>query len=83
MDLVFILWMSFIKAKKNADNKQIIACFVSNEATTLKIFDQWNIMEDKLLAGVDGQKFETRLHTLQSSYSSKYFGINKKGFNYK
>ena len=106
-------------AKKNADNKQIIACFianafnlgtykmsemcefrynelfsieknfirletlrkandiVSNEATTLKIFDQWNIMEDKLLAGVDGQKFETRLHTLQSRYSSKYFGINK------
>jgi TnpA family transposase len=50
---------------------------ISNKIASLKVFNSWNILPDKLLAAVDGQKFETRLDTMQSRYSPKYFGLKK------
>jgi TnpA family transposase len=50
---------------------------ISNKIASLKVFNSWNILADKLLAGIDGQKFETRLETIQSRYSPKYFGLKK------
>jgi TnpA family transposase len=50
---------------------------ISNKIAGLKVFNSWNILADKLLAAVDGQKFETRLDTMQARYSPKYFGLKK------
>ncbi|AVP88044.1 Putative transposase [Candidatus Phycorickettsia trachydisci] len=50
---------------------------IVNKIAGLKVFRSWNIFADKLLAGVDGQKFETKIDTIQSRYSSKYFGLKK------
>ena len=50
---------------------------ISNKIASLKVFNSWNILPDKLLAAVDGQKFETRLDTMQARYSPKYFGLKK------
>jgi len=50
---------------------------ISNKIASLKVFNAWNILTDKLLAAVDGQKFETRLDTMQARYSPKYFGLKK------
>jgi TnpA family transposase len=50
---------------------------ISNQIAQLKVFNLWNILPDKLLAGIDGQKFETRIDTIQARYSPKYFGLNK------
>ena len=49
---------------------------ISNKIASLKVFNS-NILPDKLLAAVDGQKFETRLDTMQARYSPKYFGLKK------
>jgi len=50
---------------------------VSNFTSKLDIFEKWKIQPNLLMGAVDGQKFETRLHTLQSRYSQKYFGYKK------
>lgn len=50
---------------------------ISNKIASLKVFNSWNIIADKLLAGIDGQKFETKLDTIQARYSPKYFGLKK------
>ncbi|MGB0360437.1 MAG: Tn3 family transposase [Endozoicomonas sp.] len=47
---------------------------VSNFINGLPIFKTWNLLDDKLLADADGQKFATTDSTLQSRYSKKYFG---------
>lgn len=47
---------------------------IVNKIAGLKVFRSWNIFAEKLLAGVDGQKFETRIDTIQSRYS---FGLKK------
>ncbi|NJK53119.1 MAG: transposase [Leptolyngbyaceae cyanobacterium SU_3_3] len=47
---------------------------VSNFVNTLPIFKIWNLLDDKLLADADGQKFATSDSTIQSRYSKKYFG---------
>ncbi|NRB25970.1 Tn3 family transposase [Shewanella sp.] len=47
---------------------------VSNHIKTLSIFKQWNLMDDKVLADADGQKFTTTDSTIQSRYSRKYLG---------
>lgn len=49
----------------------------SNYINTLPIFRLWNLIEDKLLADVDGQKFATNNSTIQSRYSTKYIGKGK------
>jgi TnpA family transposase len=49
-----------------------------NDATAkLAIFKHYNIQEGVIHASADGQKFESRLETFKTRYSSKYFGTNK------
>lgn len=49
-----------------------------NDATAkLSIFKHYNIQEGLIHASTDGQKFESRLETFKTRYSSKYFGTNK------
>ncbi|MAT94462.1 MAG: Tn3 family transposase, partial [Halioglobus sp.] len=50
---------------------------ISNAIAKLEIFQHYNIQEGVLHASADGQKFESRLHTFKTRYSSKYFGTNK------
>ncbi len=50
---------------------------ISNAIAKLEIFQHYNIQEGFLHASADGQKFESRLHTFKTRYSSKYFGTNK------
>jgi len=50
---------------------------IINAIASLPIFKYWNIHDDYLHGSVDGQKFETRLHSFIARYSSKYFGVNK------
>lgn len=50
---------------------------ISNAIANLEIFQHYNIQEGFLHASADGQKFESRLHTFKTRYSSKYFGTNK------
>jgi TnpA family transposase len=50
---------------------------VSNAIANLKIFQHYNIQENVLHASADGQKFESRLHTFKTRYSSKYFRTKK------
>ena len=47
---------------------------VSNYINSLSIFKIWNLLDDKLLADADGQKFATTDSTIQSRYSKKNFG---------
>ncbi len=50
---------------------------VSNFIKTLPIFNRWNLLENKILADADGQKFATSDSTIQSRYSKKYIGKGK------
>lgn len=47
---------------------------VNNYTNSLPIFKLWNLMEDKLMADADGQKFVTSNNNIQSRYSKKYLG---------
>ena len=49
----------------------------NNYINTLPIFRLWNLIDDKLLADVDGQKFATNNKTIQSRFSTKYVGKGK------
>ncbi|MFT6128719.1 MAG: TnpA family transposase [Neolewinella sp.] len=49
---------------------------ISNATSTLSIFRHYDINE-AVHSSSDGQKFETRIHTLRSRYPSKYFGLKK------
>jgi len=46
----------------------------SNYIHSLPIFKLWNLLDDKVLADADGQKFSTSNNTIQSRYSKKYIG---------
>lgn len=50
---------------------------IVNKVSKMRIFDYWRIIDDKLFSGVDGQKYETKLKTIQSRYSPKYFGLKQ------
>jgi len=60
-----------IETLKEANDK------VANAIADLPIFRYWDIHDDYIHGSVDGQKFETRLHTFIARYSNKYFGVNK------
>jgi TnpA family transposase len=49
----------------------------SNHIHSLPIFTLWNLLEAKLLADADGQKFVTNDSTIQSRFSKKFFGKGK------
>lgn len=50
---------------------------INNAIAKLEIFKHYNIQEGVIHASADGQKFESRLETFKTRYSSKYFGTNK------
>ncbi len=50
---------------------------INNAVARLAIFKHYNIQEDLIHASADGQKFETRLESFKTRYSSKYFGTKK------
>ena len=50
---------------------------IANKINTLPIFKAWNLLDDKLLADIDGQKASTKTNTIQSRYSKKYLGKGK------
>jgi TnpA family transposase len=47
---------------------------VGNFINDLPIFKIWNLLDAKILADADGQKFATSDNTIQSRYSKKYIG---------
>lgn len=47
---------------------------VANFIKSLPIFKIWNLLENKVIADADGQKFATSNSTIQSRYSKKYLG---------
>jgi TnpA family transposase len=49
---------------------------VSNAIAALPIFAYYDI-GDAVHSSSDGQKFETRIHTINARYSPKYFGLKK------
>jgi hypothetical protein len=49
---------------------------VSNAIAELPIFGQYDIGE-AIHSSSDGQKFETRIHTINARHSPKYFGLKK------
>ncbi len=50
---------------------------INNAVARLSIFKHYNIQDDLIHASADGQKFESRLETFKTRYSSKYFGTKK------
>ena len=51
-----------------------VSDIVNNHTHSLPIFKEWNLLDDKLLADADGQKFSTSESTIQSRFSKKYLG---------
>ena len=50
---------------------------VSNAIAKLSIFKHYNIQEDAVHASYDGQRLESRFNTINTRFSSKYFGRGK------
>ncbi|MES2730110.1 MAG: Tn3 family transposase [Bacteroidota bacterium] len=50
---------------------------VINALQQLSIFPFYHVDDLAIYSSSDGQKFETQLETINSRYSSKYFGLNK------
>ncbi len=60
-----------LETLKNANDK-IINCIAE-----LPIYKHYHIEKDITHSSSDGQKFETRFHTINARYSPKYFGLKK------
>jgi TnpA family transposase len=71
-DILQVASENFIRPEtlQNA-NDQIV-----DEIAKFDLFHQYNINE-VVHSSSDGQKFETRFHTINSRYSPKYFGLKK------
>ena len=50
---------------------------IINKTAQLPIFNNYNLSDYGIHASLDGQKLETRYQTVQSRYSTKYFGYGK------
>ncbi len=50
---------------------------VVNKIASLGIYREWQLLIGRLLGGVDGQKYESKFHTIESRYSPKYLGLRK------
>jgi TnpA family transposase len=59
------------------ENLLNVSDVVSNFIYELPVNRALDLMENKIVGDCDGQKFETSSHTIQSRYSSKYFGTCK------
>jgi TnpA family transposase len=56
---------------------------VVNQIAKLPVFKFYTLAEYGIHASVDGQKVETRSHTIKARYSKKYFGLGKGLSSYK
>ena len=59
------------------ENLRNINVHLSNELSLLPIFKYYTLSDYGIHASIDGQKFETKAHTILARNSSKYFGFNK------
>jgi len=50
---------------------------LTNSLSHLPIFKYYTLSDYGIHASIDGQKFETKVHTILARYSYKYFGFNK------
>lgn len=50
---------------------------LSHYISMLPIFSEWNLQSNVHYGAVDGQKFQTRIETLQARHSAKYFPLKK------
>ncbi len=57
-----------LETLKNANN-----C-LNNGIAALPIFKHWNLLDDLLIAALDGRKVQTRIRHILARHSSKYFG---------
>ena len=76
-DLSFNLLRSTREDFIRIDTLCAVNDIVSNFICSLPIFKHWDLLDDKLLADADGQKFATSNSTIQSRYSKKYLGKGK------
>lgn len=51
--------------------------YIINATAELPMFEHYYIREDTLHSSSDGQKYSTQFETINSRYSSKYFGLSK------
>jgi len=72
IEAIDFLKVAFKKGKPLKDANDLI----SNAIAELSIFHHYNI-DNLLHSSSDGQKFETRISTINSRHSPKYFGLNK------
>lgn len=63
----------FMYAENLANVNDVVSNFIYN----LPVLRAWDLKENTIVGDGDGQKYETRHHTVQSRYSSKYFGTYK------
>ena len=73
-DLNFNLLRSTHEDFIRVDTLCVVNDMVSNYICSLPIFKRWDLLNEKLLADTDGQKFATSDSTIQSRYSKKYLG---------
>ena len=59
------------------DNLRAANDVVSNFIHQQSVSSVWDLLDNKILADTDGQKYETKFHTVQSRFSAKYFGQYK------
>jgi len=73
-DLNFNLLRSTSEDFIRVDTLCAVNDMASNYICSLPIFKRWVLLDNKLLADTDGQKFATSDSTIQSRYSKKYLG---------
>lgn len=56
------------------DSVKSINTIVSDYINELPIFKAWDLLDEKTLADIDGQKESTKKNTIHSRYSKKYLG---------
>jgi TnpA family transposase len=59
------------------ENLKLVNDALSNFIHSLPISRTWDLVENTIVADADGQKYQTTYHTIQSRFSSKYFGSCK------
>lgn len=59
------------------ENLKLVNDALSNFIHALPVSRTWDLVENTIVADADGQKYQTSYHTLQSRFSSKYFGSCK------
>jgi TnpA family transposase len=57
-----------LETLKNSNN------LLNNGIAALPIFKHWNLLEEQLIAALDGRKVQTRIKHILARHSSKYFG---------